>query len=392
MLPAIPVAPPNPTAEPRVLPETPLAPPANGYRIWGSAEFMLWWIKNGPQSNPLVTTGNPTDAVPGALGQPGTRVLFGNSPLNYGAIPGGQFTLGAWLTPEQTVGIEGSGFLLARQSVNFSAASDAVGNPPLYFPFHNAVTNQQGSVVIADPVNRGFPIVGAVAVSSESQLWGAELNGVFLVWSERPRGIEFDLLAGFRYVDLLETEEIANTSNGIGPGNVFNNTLLDHFETRNQFYGGQIGGRLRFVGERLSATITAKLALGASHETVNVNGFINQSGPNAAPAGMFPSGLYTQASNVGRITHDQFSVIPELQAKIDYKLFRNTYIFGAYNFLYWNQVVRPGSQINPNLNLSQSPVFGGTGGVLAGPSQPAPLFSHSDFWAQGVTVGLEFRY
>jgi hypothetical protein len=107
---------------------------------------------------------------------------------------------------------------------------------------------------------------------------------------------------------------------------------------------------------------------------------------------MFPGGLYSQPSNLGRITHDQFGVIPELQAKINYQIFPNTYLFAAYNFLYWNQVVRPGNQINPNLNLSQSAVFGGTGGVLAGPSQPAPSFSRSDFWAQGVSIGIEFRY
>jgi len=29
---------------------------------------------------------------------------------------------------------------------------------------------------------------------------------------------------------------------------------------------------------------------------------------------------------------------------------------------------------------------------LVGPAQPAPLFVRSDFWAQGINVGLEFRY
>ena len=31
-------------------------------------------------------------------------------------------------------------------------------------------------------------------------------------------------------------------------------------------------------------------------------------------------------------------------------------------------------------------------GALVGPSQPSPLFNRTDFWAQGVTFGLEFRF
>jgi hypothetical protein len=31
-------------------------------------------------------------------------------------------------------------------------------------------------------------------------------------------------------------------------------------------------------------------------------------------------------------------------------------------------------------------------GALVGPANPAPLFNRSDFWAQGVNFGLEFRF
>jgi hypothetical protein len=58
--------------------------------------------------------------------------------------------------------------------------------------------------------------------------------------------------------------------------------------------------------------------------------------------------------------------------------------------MYWNNVVRPGSQINNNINLSQSQSLGT--GSLSGPATPAPLFNRTDFWAQGLTLGLEFRF
>ena len=60
------------TAEPRV--ESFVSPPASdGPAWWVEADYLLWWIKRGPLPTPLVTTGNPKDPQPGALGQPGTR-------------------------------------------------------------------------------------------------------------------------------------------------------------------------------------------------------------------------------------------------------------------------------------------------------------------------------
>src|SRR5262245_9985124 len=54
-----------------------------GPRLWVSAEYLLWWIKDGPFPVPLATTGSATDPTPGALGQPGTTVLFGGSNVDF---------------------------------------------------------------------------------------------------------------------------------------------------------------------------------------------------------------------------------------------------------------------------------------------------------------------
>ena len=59
--------------------------------------------------------------------------------------------------------------------------------------------------------------------------------------------------------------------------------------------------------------------------------------------------------------------------------------------MYWSNVVRPGSQINlSNINLSQSQSLGN--GVLSGIASPSPLFNRTDFWAQGLNFGVEFRF
>ena len=62
-------------------------------------------------------------------------------------------------------------------------------------------------------------------------------------------------------------------------------------------------------------------------------------------------------------------------------------VFIGYDFLFWSQVVRPGDQIDRNVNLTQA-----LGGALAGPAAPLPQFSGTSFWAQGVSAGVELSY
>jgi hypothetical protein len=81
-----------------------------------------------------------------------------------------------------------------------------------------------------------------------------------------------------------------------------------------------------------------------------------------------------------------------VELKVRYDLTPRWQAFVGYDCLYWNQVVRPGNQIDRNVNTSQNVLYSGTGGVLAGPAAPAPLFNRTDFWAQGVNFGIEFRY
>src|SRR4051812_38269334 len=61
------------------------APTCSAPRIWGSAEYLLWWVKEQNLSSPLLTTtSNPNvvDAagfnVAGGIGRAGTSVLVGD--------------------------------------------------------------------------------------------------------------------------------------------------------------------------------------------------------------------------------------------------------------------------------------------------------------------------
>jgi Putative beta barrel porin-7 (BBP7) len=58
------------------------------FGLWGSAEHLLWWIKND-RVPPLVTAGGN-----GVLGAPGTRVLLDDLNFAHDFRQGGRFTLG----------------------------------------------------------------------------------------------------------------------------------------------------------------------------------------------------------------------------------------------------------------------------------------------------------
>jgi hypothetical protein len=369
------------------------------YRFWVRAEYRMWWVKDAPLPVPIVTTGDPhvgfdpnmvhTVNTAGAIGQSGTQVLLGDHGLSFPQFSGMGITLGAWIDENNLFGVEGEGFFLERHTENFAVASDRSGNPPLYFPIFSSIAGAERGIPIADPL-RSFS--GDVLVNSSLRLWGAEVNGVLVLF--RNLDLEFTFLTGFRYADLRETLQIYNTTTDLTFGNV--TKLTDLFDTRNQFYGGQIGGRLAVQRYRCSLDITGKVALGSTHQVVDIQGAITQAGPNPpTPPGLgtFPGGLFTQLSNIGRRDANQFTVLPSLELNVGYQIKQHIRAYVGYDVMYWNQVARPGDQIDHNVNLTQNRVLDPNGtGRLLGAAQPAPLFNHSDFWAQGINFGLEFRY
>jgi hypothetical protein len=368
-------------------------------RYWARAEYLFWWVKNTPLPVPVVTTGDPsvgfdpnnvnTVNTAGAIGQSGTRILLGDQGVRFPPFSGLRLTLGGWVDDDELFGVEGSGFALERLTNNFSAASDKAGNPPLYFPIFSGIAGAERGIPIADPL-RSFS--GDVFVNSTLRLWGTEFNGILTLI--RNPDLEWTFLAGSRYADLREHLRIDNTTTDL----IFDNvtSLNDSFNTHNQFYGSQIGSRLAIQRGRFSLDVTGKVALGLTHQVVDVLGSITQFGPNPlVPPGLgtFPGGLYAQPSNIGHHDANQFTVLPSLELRWGYEITPRARAFVGYDIMYWNQVVRPGNQVDHNVNLSQNAVLDPSGiGVLVGPAQPAPLFNRSAFWAQGISFGLEVRF
>lgn len=139
---------------------------------------------------------------------------------------------------------------------------------------------------------------------------------------------------------------------------------------------------------RLFANITGKLALGDTHQTVDINGATTIT-PPGGPATVRPSGLLALPSNTGRFSRDEFSVVPEGSVNVGYQVTDNLRVSVGYTFLYWSDVVRPGDAIDLRVNSTRAPTS------LVPPSGPAaPLFTFrsSDFWVQGIAFGVELRF
>jgi hypothetical protein len=129
------------------------------YRLWASADYLLWWVKSSPLPIPVVTTSNTTDL--GVIGAPSTQVAIGNENLNYGAHSGARFTVGGWLGQEEKFGIEGSFFFLGSETVRRSAAVDGVSPEVIAVPFFDVTpggifgggANIENSFVVGAPAN-----------------------------------------------------------------------------------------------------------------------------------------------------------------------------------------------------------------------------------------------
>lgn len=368
-------------------------------RLWVRAEYMIWWMKvaNFPV---LVTTGDPSDPLPGALSSLNTTILFGGTGIDFFDRKGGRFSAGWWFDDEQRIGIEASYFFLGGRSRYQTFMSDAVVGlpvttlyPVLATPFNNTNTGAPDASLITFP----GVLTGQVVVDAPTFFQGVEANMSATVWqSEKCR---LEALGGFRHLNLGETLRIDSISKvdlapqyvALGVTVPFNGntiTVSDRFEGRSYFYGGQIGARAETHWKRFVFTGTGKLAMGASHEVVTIRG---STSIDTQPVTNQNGGLYALSSNEGIHTRNVFAVAPEASFNLSYKLTEHIRLSAGYTFIYWSNVARPGDQIDTNINPNLVPTST-TFGAAGGPIRPAFTFRSTDFFAHGVNLGLEIRY
>jgi hypothetical protein len=369
----------------------PLAEPS---RFWLGAEFLLWSTKRASLP-PLATVGDPADPLPGALGQPGTRVLFGGEPDGSSRyLPGFRLRGGYAITNEWAV--EASGFWLQNRSSQFAAQSGAGGLPVIGRPIIDALTGVESSYLDSFP---GF-FAGGIAIHSSTSFWGLEANAAKRLSGQGSTGPKIEVLFGTRYLrlhdQLLIQDNFAPTAPGIltflgGPADP-PTTLsdFDRFTANNDFYGAQLGVRSSLTADRWSFAGGAKLALGITRQTVGIDGATSLLTPGATTL-TAPGGVLAQVTNIGSYKSNQFAFVPELELNAGYEIFPGAVIRVGYNLIYWSNVVRAGEQIDRTINPSIVP-SDTTFGTPGGPARPAFTFNRTDYWAQGLNLGFNYRF
>src|SRR5262249_25230012 len=175
-----------------------------------------------------------------------SHTVIGNANSGFGAFAGGRVALGAWFDQHNNYGFETSFFSLERRSNHQEVFSDGNGNPSIGLSYLSRTPGQTGEFL--QPLAAPGAFDGSVLVTSNLELWGAEVNAAVCLL--RVGGLEFTTLAGFRYLELQENLRIHSGSVDLTTGDFF--VLNDRFSTCNQFYGGQIGARVNWQGNRFS--------------------------------------------------------------------------------------------------------------------------------------------
>src|SRR5262249_50263349 len=153
---------------------------------------------------------------------------------------GGRLTGGLTICCEPNFGIEVSAFTTEKEVRNFSATSDAAGNPVIARPFFDVVNMTENAKAVSFP--RAF--AGNVNTIVASQFWGGDF--ALALGTTRNSWWSATLLGGFKYLEFDEQTQISQFS-AVLPGGFAQVAglpvtapngiaVLDEFDTRNQFY------------------------------------------------------------------------------------------------------------------------------------------------------------
>jgi Putative beta barrel porin-7 (BBP7) len=362
---------------------------------WNSAEVLMWWSKSA-KLPPLVTT-NAT-LLP-ALDNPSTLVLFGGKrPEPTGSV-GGQFRMGWAVGSGRAAGFEiGYQFLGTQSVIDTFRNNGTVFEPYLGIPLRNAVTGLEDVVMIGSPGQ-----AARLDVTQSSRLQGWELTALGNL--HNGEGVKVHALAGYRYLMFNEgvrldlrsslSGQVASTVPGVGPTNVvLRSAVADQFDAHNRFHGAQLGLRTEFERRGFFAEVDTKVSFGRSVEVVRVSGqtvAVADLPTGPAAFNYYPSGIFGQPTNAGRADRSVFAVLPEAAVKFGFRFGDKSRFFVGYNFLYLSHAVRAADQFDRSVDLSQSRPLDPLALVVPS-TRPFLPFDKSDFWVQGLSFGLEWRY
>ena len=374
----------------------PLSPPG---RFWARADYLMW-CTSGMHVPALVTTSPTGTSIDdaGVLGKSTTTILYGDATMGDSGRSGVRATLGMWLDCSHKWGVEFDYLTLGEWDSNFSASTADFSI--LARPYYEVTggTGTQSRQLVSYPGT----VTGTVNVNTTDYFQTAGVTFSRNLGScdsscntcDDPCdpcavptlfGSRTDLLVGFRYYGLNDSVRIGEDLSLVQPASTI--SVRDNFAAKNEFYGSEVGLKTTVYRGRWSLAISPKLAMGANHETVTIDGStVVTSGGSTV---RYNNGVLATSTNSGTYQRDTFAVIPQLNLEVGYQLTSCWRAFVGYNVLYWGDVVRSGDSIDLTVDSKNVPSGGNTTGGL-----PFPAYSGNTtaFWAQGINIGSEFRF
>lgn len=365
-------------------------------RFWLNAGHSLIWIKDAPVPVPVAATDS--------LAVPGSQVLLGAGRVGYPEFNTLHLGGGFWLNPRHTVGVQLGGWMTENQSRFFSVSSGPDGSPLLVRPFTNPLLANlafgQDGVLISSP---GL-YSGSLAMSSSARLASGEAG---LVWNLADcEQWTVNFITGFRYFSLEETLTIYQQTSGLNnnlvpffmsPG-VESVMVTDRARTRNQFFGAQVGGDVEYRMGAGFLNVGTKVGMGPVNQVTEVIG--HTVGPDGigGPGGFLATGAQPNG-NIGRTVTNRFSVLSDVNLMMGVYVNQRVKLGVGYDFLYLNNVARPGPQFSSVIDPRLVPTTSSFGGRIPGSTQfdgpgvpPAPTLDRDDFYAHGLRFLVEFNY
>ena len=130
-----------------------------------------------------------------------------------------------------------------------------------------------------------------------------------------------------------------------------------------------------------------RVGIGNVHQTVLIDGSTSITENNITTD--HNAGFLTQRTNIGTYQRDRFTMVPELGITLGYQMTRRLRGTIGYSLIYWGNVVRPGDQVDLDVNTNLLPP---EVNPFTGPLRPQFQFQQTDYWVQGLSYGLEFRW
>ena len=345
-------------------------PWCNNTMVWARFDVLLWWRQG--RDFPVLVTSDPvieSSTTAGIL--PDAQTIFGGQRVGGDLAAGGRFDIGWWCDPQHCTGYGWRFFGLGRDTNGFTINSNQ--NPILAIPFTDNSTGTNDALLVAYPGLRS----GSISVEGRSGLVGNDLYGRHLLCRDPNSRVDF--ITGWHYnrlndiVQIRSTSTVTETGGTIPVGTVTD--IQDQFQARNEFNGGILGLMWEQNCGCWNLQALARVALGNMHETMRISGSSTIAVPNQTPE-TTANGLFSQASNGGQFSRNEFTAIWEAGLNWNWRFAPCTELTVGYTFMYWNDVISPTDGIDTTI------------GTDGGDDRPQFVFRHSDYWVQGISIGL----